>query len=132
MIENYTVPLEIAPEIEEQAMIWTKDFQGPLRDFGRAILDAKPPDPDLLKQAFAIVCPSSTVDQWPGPLTAIGAMSVWIAEHHNGRPHGYSLQSDGKWYPWLDGRGPAPDGFDTEQEARAWLVVEMHREETDV
>lgn len=124
---TYTATLEITPEMEKYAREWARADFDPFAALARAILDAKPKPPDLLKQAFAIVCPLSNVDQWPGPLTAIGAMSVWIAEHHNGRSHGYRLRPDGKWESWFESRGVS---FDTQQEAMASLVVEMHREDT--
>ena len=132
MTENYTVTLEITPELEERAKVWASDEGGytpELAAVGKAILDAKPKPPDLLKQAFAIVCPLSNVDQWPGPLTAIRDMAGWISERHNGRPHGYQLW-EGKWYPWFQ-RTIYSNPFDSQQEAMAWLVVEMHRKDTD-
>ena len=136
MTENYTVTLEITPGLEERAKVWASDEGGyppELAAVGKAILDAKLPEPDLLKQAFAIVCPSSTVDQWPGPLTAIGDMARWIAERHNGRSHGFQLW-EGERYPWLQRAtdySDYSDPFDSQQEAMAWLVVGMHREDTD-
>ena len=135
MTENYTATLEITPEMEKWARTWADEHIENMRgnhafcDIAKAILDAKPKPPDLLKQAFAIVCPSSTVDQWPGPLTAIRDMAGWISERHNGRPHGYQLW-EGKWYPWFQ-RTIYSNPFDSQQEAMAWLVVEMHREDTN-
>ena len=82
MTENYTVTLEITPELEERAKVWASDEGGytpELAAVGKAILDATPKQPDLLKQAFAIVCPSSNVDQWPGPRMRPAAVSPWLA-----------------------------------------------------
>ena len=46
----------------------------------------------------------------------------------NGRSHGYRLRPDGKWESWFESPGVS---FGTQQEAMAWLVVEMHREDTN-
>ena len=128
MIENYTVTLEITPELEERAKVWASDEGGytpELAAVGKAILDATPKPPDLLKQAFAIVRPSFKEGRWFSPISAIRDMAGWIAEHHNGRSHGYRLWA-GKWYPWFQ-RTIYSNPFDSQQEAMAWLVVEMHR-----
>ena len=134
MPENYTVTLEITPEIEGWARAWVRRRpDGPFATFGRAILDAKPPEPDLLEQAYKIVRPAMGSNLWLRSYVAIGGMSIWISTHHNGRSHGYLLMPDGKWESWFveSEDDYQAETFDSQQEAMAWLVVEMHREDTD-
>ena len=131
---TYTATLEITPEMEKYARAWARADFDPFAALAHAILAAKPqpPEPTLIEQAYKVVFPNPRLSAWSmgytGDLQAIGAMSVWIAEHHNGRSHGYRLRPDGKWESWFESRGVS---FDTQQEAMASLVVEMHREDTD-
>ena len=137
MTENYTATLEITPELEEWARTWADEHIENMRgthafcDIAKAILDAKSTR-TLLEQAYQIVHPKAGKGPWRIPTWAISAMSGWIAEHHNGRLHGYPLQESG-WTSWLmsDKADYQIETFDTQQEAMAWLVVEMHRKDTD-
>ena len=131
---TYTATLEITPEMEGWARAWARaGLDVPFATFGRAILDAKP-KPLLLEQAYKIVRPAMGSNLWLRSYVAIGDMSIWISTHHNGRSHGYPLQENGVWTSWLTSSKDdyQIETFDTQQEAMAWLVVGMHREDMNV
>ena len=87
----------------------------------------------MLEQAYKIVRPAMGSNLWLRSYVAIGDMSIWISTHHNGRSHGYLLMPDGKWESWFveSEDDYQAETFDSQQEAMAWLVVEMHRKDTD-